>query len=207
LKRLALDDKALGLDENGIGNSVKKWVEDMVVGLNLCPFAKRELLADRVRFFVSDAESEEQLLMDLHSELNMLNADDGIETTLLIHPAVLQNFSDYNQFLDYAEGLLVELELEGVYQIASFHPNYQFANTEPDDVENYTNRAPYPVLHLIREQSLERAVANYPNPEQIPERNVALLRDLGREKILALLKGCSLDRSAPDGYAKESKSK
>lgn len=212
MKRLALDDKALGLDENSIGNSVKKWVEDMVVGLNLCPFAKRELLADRVRFFVSEAKSEEQLLMDLHSELNMLNADDGIETTLLIHPAVLQNFSEYNQFLDYAEGLLVELELEGVYQIASFHPDYQFADTEPDDVENYTNRAPYPILHLIREKSLERAVANYPNPEQIPERNVALLRDLGREKILALLKGCSLDSYTldsytPDGYAKESESK
>ena len=212
MKRLALDDKALSLDENSISNSVKKWVEDMVVGLNLCPFAKRELLAGRVRFFVSEAESEEQLLMDLHSELNMLNAEDGIETTLLIHPAVLQNFSEYNQFLDYAEGLLVELELEGVYQIASFHPDYQFAETEPDDVENYTNRAPYPVLHLIREQSLERAVANYPNPEQIPERNVALLRDLGREKILALLKGClldsyTLDSYTPDGYAKESESK
>lgn len=178
--------------------SVKKWVEDIVVGLNLCPFAKRELLADRVRFFVSEAETEEQLLMDLHSELNLLNDDDGIETTLLMHPAVLQDFSDYNQFLDYAEGLLVELELDGVYQIASFHPDYQFADTEPDDVENYTNRAPYPILHLIREQSLERAVANYLNPEQIPERNVALLRDLGREKILALLDGCSLD-----GYTKE----
>lgn len=197
MKRLALDDKALGLDENSIGNSVKKWVEDMVVGLNLCPFAKRELIADRVRFFVSEAKTEEQLLMDLHSELNVLNADDGIETTLLIHPAVLHNFSDYNQFLDYAEGLLVELELDGVYQIASFHPDYQFADTEPDDVENYTNRAPYPILHLLREQSLERAVANYPNPEQIPERNIALLRDLGREKILALL----------DGHAKEPESK
>lgn len=207
MKRLALDDKALGLDENSIGNSVKKWVEDLVVGLNLCPFAKRELLADRVRFFVSEAESEEQLLMDLHSELNMLNADDGIETTLLIHPAVLQNFRDYNQFLDYAEGLLVELELEGVYQIASFHPDYQFADTEPDDVENYTNRAPYPILHLIREQSLERVVANYPSPEQIPERNIALLRDLGREKILALLKGCSSDSPSFEGNAKESESK
>jgi len=170
---------------------VKKWVEDMVVGLNLCPFAKRELLADRVRFFVSTAKTEEQLLIDLHSELNLLNDDDGIETTLLIHPAVLLDFSDYNQFLDYAEGLLVELGLDGVYQIASFHPDYQFADTETDDVENYTNRSPYPMLHLIREQSLERAVANHPNPEQIPERNVALLRELGREKILALFDGCS----------------
>jgi len=189
-----LKNRAPNLDDPHsihIIGTVKKWVEDMVVGLNLCPFAKRELLADRVRFFVSKAETEEQLLMDLHSELNLLNEDDGIETTLLMHPAVLQGFNDYNQFLDYAEGLLVEFGLDGVYQIASFHPDYQFADTEPDDVENYTNRSPYPMLHLIREQSLERAVTNYPNPEQIPERNIALLRNLGREKILALFDGCS----------------
>lgn len=173
-----------------IAEAVKKWVEGMVVGLNLCPFAKRELLADRVRFFVSEAETEEQLLIDLHSELNLLNDNTDIETTLLIHPEVLQGFSDYNQFLDYAEGLLMELKLEGVYQIASFHPDYQFADTERGDVENYTNRSPYPMLHLIREQSLEKAVANYPNPEQIPERNIALLRNLGRDKILALFQDC-----------------
>lgn len=190
-----MKDKSLSVKNDPIAESVKKWVEGMVVGLNLCPFAKRELLADRVRFFVSEAETEEQLLMDLHSELNLLNdcSDDGvdIETTLLIHPGVLQNFSDYNQFLDYAEDLLMELKLEGVYQIASFHPDYQFADTETGDVENYTNRSPYPMLHLIREQSLEKAVANYPNPEQIPERNIALLRNLGREKVQTLLDDCA----------------
>jgi len=120
-----LKDKALSVKNDPISESVKRWVEGMVVGLDLCPFAKRELLADRVRFFVSEAETEEQLLMDLHSELNLLNdySGDGIdiETTLLIHPGILQDFSDYNQFLDYAEGLLMELKLEGVYQIASFH--------------------------------------------------------------------------------------
>lgn len=182
-----MKDKASSVESDPIAESVKKWVEDMVVGLNLCPFAKRELLAGRVRFFVSGAETEEQLLMDLHSELNLLNEGPDVGTTLLIHPGVLQHFDDYNQFLDYAEGLLIELKLEGVYQIASFHPDYQFAETGPDDVENYTNRSPYPILHLIREQSLERAVANYPNPEQIPERNIALLQELGIEKIKALL--------------------
>ena len=100
------------------------------------------------------------------------------------------DFSDYNQFLDYAEALLIDLKLEGIYQIASFHPDYQFAETESDDVENYTNRSPYPILHLIREQSLEQAVANYPNPEQIPERNIAFLQELGIEKIKALLQNC-----------------
>mgnify|MGYP000076321381 CR=1 FL=1 len=179
-----------------IVESVKAWVETMVVGLNLCPFAKRELLANRVRFFVSEAKTEEQLLMDLHSELNLLNDCAGaaggayIETTLLIHPEALLDFGDYNQFLDYAEGLLVELQLEGIYQIASFHPNYQFAGTQLKDVENYTNRSPYPILHLIREHSLERAVANYPNPEQIPDRNIALLKEMGSEKIKTLLSEC-----------------
>ncbi|MDX2464977.1 MAG: DUF1415 domain-containing protein [Porticoccus sp.] len=169
---------------------VKKWVETLVVGLNLCPFAKRELLASRVRFKVSEAATEEQLLVDLQSELALLNRDSTIETTLLIHPEVLQDFYDYNQFLNCAEGLLVELELEGIYQIASFHPEYQFGGTEPEDTENYTNRSPYPVLHLIREASLEQAVASHPSPDQIPEHNIALLNSMGRDQIQTLLRAC-----------------
>jgi uncharacterized protein len=169
---------------------VEKWVETLVVGLNLCPFAKRELQAERVRFTVSEAETEEQLLIDLQAELELLNSDISIETTLLIHPEVLQDFYDYNQFLNYAEGLLVEMSLEGIYQIASFHPDYQFGGTEPDDAENYTNRSPYPILHLIREASLERAVANHPNPDQIPEQNIKLLNSLGKDKMQMLLHAC-----------------
>lgn len=169
---------------------VQKWVETLVVGLNLCPFAKRELQAERVRFTVSEAETEEQLLVDLQAELALLNTDSSVETTLLIHPEVLQDFYDYNQFLNYAEGLLVEMSLEGVYQIASFHPDYQFGGTEPDDAENYTNRSPYPVLHLIREASLEQAVAHHPNPGQIPEQNIKLLNSLGKDKMQTLLQAC-----------------
>jgi hypothetical protein len=186
---------AHGLESDKIADAVKQWVNGFVVEMNLCPFARRELDAGRVRFFVSGAETEEQLLQDLQSELSLLNTDDSIETTLLIHPSVLQRFEDYNQFLDYAEGLLVELKLEGIYQIASFHPDYQFANTEPDDEENYTNRSPYPMLHLIREESLAQAVANYPDPEQIPERNIVLMKQIGREKLQQLFRRClSSDR-------------
>ena len=169
---------------------VRHWVETVVVGLNLCPFAKRELVNDRVRFSVSEAETEEQLLADLQAELELLNNDEAVETTLLIHPGVLQDFFDYNQFLNYVDSLLMQMELEGVYQVASFHPDYQFSGTRPDDVENYTNRSPYPMLHLIREDSLERAIAGYPHPERIPERNIELLESLGRDKMQALLKAC-----------------
>ena len=169
---------------------VRHWVETVVVGLNLCPFAKRELVNDRVRFSVSEAETEEQLLADLQAELELLNNDEAVETTLLIHPGVLQDFFDYNQFLNYVDRLLMQMELEGVYQLASFHPDYQFSGTRPDDVENYTNRSPYPMLHLIREDSLERAIAGYPHPERIPERNIELLESLGRDKMQALLKAC-----------------
>jgi hypothetical protein len=168
-------------------------VESLVVGLNLCPFAKRELVKNRVRFCVTEAVTEEQLLVDLQAELELLNSDKAVETTLLIHPRVLQEFYDYNQFLSYADGLLAQMGLNGVYQIASFHPDYQFGGTEPDDVENYTNRSPYPMLHLIREESLERSIANYPDSDQIPERNIALLNSLGRDKMQALLEACLND--------------
>jgi len=168
--------------------STRLWVETLVVGMNLCPFAKREMVNDRVRFATTASTTEEQLLMALQTELELLNADPSIETTLLIHSAVLQDFDGYNVFLNYADSLLVEMGLEGVYQIASFHPNYQFDGTEPDDAENYTNRSPYPMLHLIREASLERVIEDYPEVDQIPVRNVALMNDMGQDKLQTLLK-------------------
>jgi uncharacterized protein len=178
------------LDHEKIINPVRYWVINVVVGLNLCPFAKRELVKNQVRFSVTDAVTEEHLLETLKAELELLDHDEAIETTLLIHPNVLQEFYDYNQFLDLADSLLEQMDLVGVYQIASFHPDYQFGGTEPDDVENYSNRSPYPMLHLLREASLEQAIADYPDPEQIPERNIALLKSLGRDKMRALLQAC-----------------
>ena len=169
---------------------VLQWVETMVVGLNLCPFAKREMVKSSVRFASTTSTTEEQLLMDLQAELELLNTDPSVETTLLIHSNVLQDFRDYNRFLGYADSLLVEMGLEGIYQIASFHPDYRFDGTESDDAENYTNRSPFPILHLIRETSLERAIADYPEVDQIPVRNIALMNDLGRNKLQALLRSC-----------------
>ncbi|PHS27444.1 MAG: hypothetical protein COA83_00045 [Methylophaga sp.] len=174
------------MNEQDVITPVKKWLEQLVIGLNLCPFAKQEFIKNRIHFYPSKATTIESLLVDLQQELERLNADNTIETTLLIHPNMLTDFYDYNDFLDIADGLLIDMELDGIYQIASFHPNYQFADTEPDDAENYTNRSPYPLLHLIRENSLEQAVSNYPNPELIPERNIKLMKKMGHTKLQSL---------------------
>ncbi|PHS70218.1 MAG: hypothetical protein COB23_03650 [Methylophaga sp.] len=175
------------LDHDKTVQAVKHWVETSVIGLNLCPFAKREFLNQRIRFSVAEVNTEVQLLSVLKAELELLNNDEPLtETTLLIHPQVLQNFMDYNEFLDLADGLLVQMELEGIIQVASFHPDYQFAGTEPDDVENYSNRSPFPLLHLIKEQSLEYAIAHYPEPDKIPQRNIDLLKKLGKESMQTL---------------------
>lgn len=181
------------LKHEAIIRPVRRWVETHVVGLNLCPFAKRELIKNRIRFSVTEASTEEELLVDLHAELELLDSDETVETTLLIHPQVLQDFYDYNQFLGHADRLLGQMGLNGVFQIASFHPDYQFGGTEPGDVENYTNRSPYPILHLIREESLEKAIANFPDTDKIPERNIALLKSLGRDKMQALFLACFQD--------------
>lgn len=178
---------------------VRQWVEDVVVELNLCPFAKRELIADRVRFVVTDATSEDELLETLAFELEFLGSTPSIETTLVIHPHVLGDFSLYNQFLDNADRLLVALKLEGVFQVASFHPDYQFADTKADDAENYTNRSPYPVLHLLREESLERVIASTPDIDQIPKRNIETMNRLGTESLRSMLRridsSCCLRRT------------
>jgi len=176
-----------------IVGAVRRWVETVVVDLNLCPFAKRELVKNRVHFVVTAVTSEEQLSIALQAELEYLGREPSIETTLLIHPDVLHDFYDYNQFLSYAEGLLAQMKLEGVYQIASFHPDYQFAGTEPADAENYTNRSPYPMLHLIREESLDRAIAAYPDVDEIPARNTELMNTLGKDRLQQMLKACFKD--------------
>ena len=178
------------LKNNEIIESVQRWVESFVVDMNLCPFAKRELIRNRVRFVSSAAETEEELLMALQAELELIHGDPAIETTLLIHAKVLQVFDDYNQFLSHADKLLQQMGFEGIYQIASFHPHYQFGGTDPDDAENYTNRSPYPMLHIIREESIARAIADSPGAEQIPVRNIQLMNQLGQDKLQALMQAC-----------------
>jgi uncharacterized protein len=171
-------------------DATRRWVEQFVVAFNLCPFAKRELVKERVRFVVSKAVDEAALLDELAHELALLNVDESVETTLLIHPQILQDFYQYNDFLEAADELLVDMDLEGVYQVASFHPDYQFGGTEPEDAENYTNRSPYPMLHLLREDSLTVAIDNYPEVDLIPERNIECMNEQGVEKLKAMLSAC-----------------
>jgi hypothetical protein len=168
----------------------QNWVESIVVNLNLCPFARRELDSGRVRLKNFSGDDESGLLQALQDETELLDRDTSIETTLLIHPFVLQDFDKYNKFLNLVDDLIVDLRREGVYQVASFHPQYQFAGTDPDAPENYTNRSPFPMLHLLREASVEKAIESYPDVEKIPERNIECMNDMGKEKLDDLLRSC-----------------
>jgi hypothetical protein len=176
---------------------MQRWVRDVVVALDLCPFAAPVFDAGRVRFVVSDAHDQSELLRELHSEIQLLaeRAEDPVgeeehETTLLVHPHVLQSFEDYNDFLGVAEQMLEDIGLAGVVQIASFHPDYRFAESPEDDPANYTNRSPHPVLHLLREESVSRAVDGYHDASEIPRRNAARLRALGLDAVRARLARC-----------------
>jgi uncharacterized protein len=170
-------------------DDTRQWLERAVIGLNLCPFAKAVHVKSQIRYAVSEAQNIDHLVEDLIDELNILAEADPekIDTTLLIHPHVLNDdFLDYNDFLDIADHVIAELKLEGEIQVASFHPQYQFADTEIDDVTNFTNRSPYPTLHLLREASVARAVAAFPEAREIFEKNMATLRMLGNEGWAAL---------------------
>lgn len=173
----------------------RAWVEHAVIGLNLCPFAKAVQAKGQVRYVASDATDVDTLLAQLCDELQRL-ADTPAEetdTTLLVHPGVLQDFGNYNDFLDIADAALQALKLDGVLQVASFHPDYRFAGTEADDIANATNRSPYPTLHLLREASVERAVAAFPEPEAIYEANMKTLEALGADGWAALQARCRAD--------------
>lgn len=163
--------------------ATRVWLERAVIGQQLCPFAAAPYLRDRVRFCVSAQRSTAGLLEDLCRELQTLRDTDPLqcETTLLIHPRVLTDFLDYNDFLDECDAAVAELGLEGELQVASFHPNYQFADTSEQDITNFTNRSPYPMLHLLREASIARAVATFPGIDEIGPKNMQTLRRLGHE--------------------------
>ncbi|SHE80736.1 hypothetical protein SAMN04487965_0694 [Microbulbifer donghaiensis] len=167
-----------------IVDSVQQWLRDVVVGLNLCPFARKPMRAGQIRYKVSEARDDESLMAELLEEFRLLDNTpvEELETTLLIVPQHLQEFADFNQFLDLAEWLIERQEYTGIYQLATFHPDYQFAGTRPDDAENLTNRTPYPILHLLREASLARALENYPDPESIPANNIRRVEGLSEEQ-------------------------
>ena len=163
----------------------QRWLERAVIGLNLCPFAKTVHVKGLIHYAVSEATTPVELLIDLKNELNLL-ANMGVagvsisyDTTLLMAPYCLQDFLDFNDFLGKADKLLDKMKLEGTIQLANFHPHYQFAGTEPDDITNFTNRAPYPTLHLLREASIDQAVEAFPEAEAIFEVNMATMERLG----------------------------
>jgi len=180
------------MSQEQIIQDTRDWVVKAVIGLNLCPFAKAVHVNERIRYVVSEATEPEALLKDLARELLALNRADSeeVDTTLVIHPNVLTDFLDFNDFLDAADGLVEELKLDGILQIADFHPNYQFDGSEPDDIANYSNRSPYPTLHILREDSIERAVESMPDTASIYENNLETLDKLGHAGWEALgLKG------------------
>ncbi len=181
------------MDEQIISD-VRQWLDDVVIGLNLCPFAAKPRAEDRVRICVSHATTDEALLDDMQAELERISDTPAneLETTVLAIPDMLADFEDYNQFLDLVDLWLQQFGWEGEIQVASFHPDYQFADTEPDDAGNLTNRSPWPLLHMIREESLEHALDHFPDPEGIPERNVlrmAQLSEAERKRLFPYLFG------------------
>ncbi len=172
----------------------RAWIDSVIVALNFCPFARRELERDSVRFQVLREDSLEHYLLALNDECLLLDREPEIETSLLILPQDFAVFETFLDLLEMANALLVEQGYRGIYQLASFHPDYCFADAPTNDPANYTNRSPFPLLHLIRESSIERAVANYPQPEQIPARNMALAREKGSLEMQALLATCCQDK-------------
>ena len=171
-------------DINAITEQVDQWLNDVVIGLNLCPFAAKPQRNKQIKIFVSEASQEEALLEDILLQLIELSntETEKLETTLVVVPNMLQDFWDYNFFIDWVEGLIKQQDWEGIFQVATFHPDYCFGGAEPEDDENLTNRSPYPVFHLIREESMEKVLKHYPDPESIPDTNIARVSALSVEE-------------------------
>ncbi|MDN3715853.1 DUF1415 domain-containing protein [Vibrio breoganii] len=167
-----------------VEKATQDWLEQVVIGLNLCPFAHKPNKNKQIKIAVTEATSEEALLEFILLELRGLDSKEPkeLETTLVVSPAMLEDFMDYNFFLDWVDALLKQEDYEGIYQVASFHPDYCFGGTEPEDAENLTNRSPYPTIHLIREESMERVLKHYPDPEAIPDNNIARVEGLTAEE-------------------------
>jgi len=166
---------------------IKYWLEKTIIGFNFCPFAKKEFINNSIHYEVIDESNTEEQLLAFSHELSRLNDHSEIETTLVIFPVGLESFFDYLDFLEMANQINIELGNEGVYQLASFHPDYCFEGIEQADPSNYTNRSPYPIIHILREASLERVLEHYPEPENIPVRNIELAEEKGSKVFEAIL--------------------
>ncbi|EGQ8122883.1 DUF1415 domain-containing protein [Vibrio parahaemolyticus] len=171
-------------DINAITQQVDQWLNDVVIGLNLCPFAAKPQRNKQIKIFVSEATQEEALLEDILLQLIELSTTEPekLETTLVVVPNMLQDFWDYNFCIDWVEGLIKQQDWEGIFQVATFHPDYCFGGAAPEDDENLTNRSPYPIFHLIREESMEKVLKHYPAPESIPDTNIARVSALSEEE-------------------------
>jgi len=182
----------VSITDQSIIQKTKNWVEEVVIGLNLCPFASPPFQNGAIEYTVITGASTEQHLQQLADGFTRLDSRADVETSLFIYPEAYQNFDDYLELLDFANHLLVDLNYTGIYQIASFHPDYRFEGSTENDASNFTNRSPYPMLHLIREHSLERAIstysANYQNIEQVPENNIKKLQNIGYQEMQKKLK-------------------
>jgi len=168
-------------------NMTKRWLEHSVIEFNFCPFAKKEYVNDSIHYEVIDESNREEQLLSLSEEFRRLDNSPALSTSLLLYPKGLESFFDYLDFVELANELLYEMGYEGIYQIASFHPDYCFADTKQSDPENYTNRSPIPIVHLLREDMLEKALDSYPNSEKIPERNILKAQELGSDVFEQLL--------------------
>lgn len=176
--------------ETEIIQQTQNWLERVVIGFNFCPFAKRELLRNSIRFVVSASDDMSENALGFASELTLLEKDSEIETTLVVFPKGYEDFENYLDLLDFCQLYLEEEGFEGQYQLASFHPDYCFAGTVYEDAENFTNRSPYPTIHIIREASIERALEDYESPESIPETNISVANEQGYEALKKILADC-----------------
>lgn len=165
----------------------KQWLEQVIIGLNFCPFAKKEFVNNTIHYHLSSQEQVQKALEELHQQCQYLVDNEQIETSLLIYQPGFRHFERFLDLIDYGNDLLNEFGFEGILQIASFHPEYCFAGEDFDDASNYTNRSPYPTLHLIREQSMEKVLSVYKHPEKIPLNNIALAQQKGSDYFQAIL--------------------
>ena len=177
-------------DNNTIIQQTKNWLSNVIIEHSICPFAKREHDNNRIHYEVIESKDLETQLEQLVLQCEALDDDARRETSLLIFPSVLSDFEEYLDVVEIGTELMTKQGYEGIYQLASFHPEYNFADVDKDDASNYTNRSPYPMLHILREASIEKALANFSNPENIPERNIKLTRDLGLKAMRKLLSDC-----------------
>lgn len=175
------------VSQQSIIQQTKNWVKEVVIGLDLCPFASQPFQKETIEYTVCSGDSTEQHLQQLADCFSLMDETNDIETSLLIYPDAYQKFDSYLDLLDFANQLLDDLNYTGTYQVASFHPDYLFEGSTEDDASNFSNRSPYPMLHLIREADLEKAIASYPDIEQVPEKNIKKLREIGYQEMREML--------------------